>query len=314
MEMDGSVLWGRRKHAVAIADDFKRVFASVPGDGPMLQWVENLISMAQTSYALFNKEYESSSIHKSKTQHNPPATSVSTHDTDSNTLQPLQLKFYHAPPLVRLTQGVNGRLFAVNKGNEIIKSDLDPDMEDMFDLTNVSEDEIDKDHFLELDKPSPPVKCKKKSPTAPNSAVIGNHRNGTGNATGENNNWGLQSHKLFIDDDHYDGDGGINTGGIDSGGIDNGGIDSRGIGNSGINDGGIADGGIADSGIADGRIDDGGIADSGIDDGGIDDGGINNSGINDNGINDNGSDNGGIGTGQDDSGEINGSAAKSTPG
>ncbi|KAF9519594.1 hypothetical protein BS47DRAFT_1358176 [Hydnum rufescens UP504] len=309
-EMDGSVLWGCGKHAVTIADDFERVFASVPSDGPMLQWVQNLISMAQTSYALFNKEYESSSIHESKTQHNPPATSVSTHDTNSNTLQPLQSKFYHAPPLVRLTQGANGRLFVVNKGDEIIESDLDPDTEDMFDPTNVSKDEIDKDHFLELDKPSPPVK-----------PVIGNHRDGTGDATGENNNRGLQSQrpiktkrrviksKLFINDDHYDGNGGINTSGIDSGGIDNGGIDSRGIGNSGINDsgiadGGIADGGIADGGIADGRIDDGGIADGGIDDGRIDDGGID-----DSGIDDNGSDDGGIDTGQDDSGEINGSAA-----
>ncbi|KAF9514089.1 hypothetical protein BS47DRAFT_1392675 [Hydnum rufescens UP504] len=234
-------------------------------------------------------------------------------------------------------------------------------MEDMFDLTNVSEDEIDEDHFLELNKPSPPVKCKKKSPTAPNSAVIGNHCDGTGNATGENNNRGLQSQrplktkhqviksKLFIDDDHYDGNGGINAGGIDSSGIDNGGIDSRGIGNSGINDsgitdsgiadggiadggitdggitdGGITDGGITDGGIADGRIDDGGIANGGIDDGRIDDGridggGIDNSGIDDNGIDNNGidnngSDDGGIDTGQDDSGEINGSAAKSTPG
>ncbi|KAF9508612.1 hypothetical protein BS47DRAFT_1365860 [Hydnum rufescens UP504] len=280
MEMDGSVLWGCGKHAVAIADDFKRVFASVPSDGPMLQWVENLISMAQTSYALFNKEY----------------------------------KFYHAPPLVQLTQGANRRLFAVNKGNEIIESDLDPDMEDMFDLTNVSEDEINEDHFLELDKPSPPVKHEKKSPTAPNSAVIGNHCDGTGNATGENNNWGLQSQrplktkhwviksKLFINDDHYDGDSGINAGGINSSGIDNGGIDSRGIGNSGITDGGIADGGITDGGIADGRIDDGGITDGGINDGRIDDGGIDDSGIDDNGSND-----GGIDTGQDDSGEINGS-------
>ncbi|KAF9520744.1 hypothetical protein BS47DRAFT_1357159 [Hydnum rufescens UP504] len=316
MEMDGLVLWGCGKHAVAIADDFERVFASVPSDGPMLQWVENLISMAQTSYTLFNKEYESSSIHESETQHNPPATSVSTHDTDSNTLQPLQSKFYHTPPLVRLTQGANGRLFAVNKGDEIIESDLDPDTEDMFDPMNVSEDEINEDHFLELDKPSPPVKCKKKSPTAPNSAVIGNHRDGTGDATGENNNRGLQSQrpiktkcrviksKLFIDDDHYDGNGGINACGIDSSGIDNGGIDSRGIGNSGINDSGIADGGIAD-----GRIDDGGITDGGIDDGGIDDGGID-----DSGIDNNGSDDGGIDTGQDNSGEINGSAAKSTPG
>ncbi|KAF9505328.1 hypothetical protein BS47DRAFT_1368149 [Hydnum rufescens UP504] len=274
LEMDGSVLWGHGKHAVTIADDFERVFTSVPGDGPMLQWVENLISMAQTSYTLFNKEY-----------------------------------------------GVNRCLFAVNKGNEIIKSDLDPDTEDMFDPMNVSEDKIDEDHFLELNKPSPPVKRKKKSPTAPNSAVIGNHCDGTGDTTGENNNRGLQSQrplktkhqviksKLFIDDDHYDGDDGINASGIDSGGIDNGGIDSRGIGNSGINnggiaDGGIADGGIADSGIADDRIDNGGIANSGINDGRINDGGIDDSGIDDNGSN-----NGGIDTGQDNSGEINGSVA-----
>ncbi|KAF9508740.1 hypothetical protein BS47DRAFT_1365735 [Hydnum rufescens UP504] len=219
LEMDSSVLWGRRKHAIAIADDFERVFASVPGDGPMLQWVENLISMAQTSYALFNKEYESSSIHESETQHNPPATSVSTHDTNSNTLQPLQSKFYHAPPLVRLTQGANGRLFAVNKGDELSRATL-------LVRTTIGD-------------------CRVSDLSKTKHRVI--------------------KSKLFIDDDHYDGDGGINAGGIDSGGIDNGGIDSRGIGNSGIadggiTDGGIADGGIADGGIADGRIDDGGIA------------------------------------------------------
>jgi hypothetical protein len=44
--MDSSVLWGCGKHAIVIADDFKRVFAKIPDNGPMLKWVKNLTSMA----------------------------------------------------------------------------------------------------------------------------------------------------------------------------------------------------------------------------------------------------------------------------
>ncbi|KAF9512999.1 hypothetical protein BS47DRAFT_1393747 [Hydnum rufescens UP504] len=215
--MDGSVLWGHGKHAIAIANDFERVLARIPGDGPMLKWVENLISMAEAAYTLFKKQYESTGVLQSKTQHRLHTTSVSsTHDTNTNTFQPLQLKSDHVPPLVPLSQGVMGHLFAVDRDGEITESDSDLGME----------------HLGE--------------PDANSSAVIGDCHDNPSDAAHNNNNQILQSQQslkpkcqviksqLFIndDDDDYDHDGGINGGGIGGGGINSSGIDGSGINGS----------------------------------------------------------------------------------
>jgi hypothetical protein len=53
--MDGSVLWGRGAHALKIVDDFEAALNRLPGDGPLLNWVENLINMARSAYALFHR-------------------------------------------------------------------------------------------------------------------------------------------------------------------------------------------------------------------------------------------------------------------
>jgi hypothetical protein len=54
-QLDGSVLWGRGVNAVKIADDFDAALVQLPGDGPLLNWVENIISMALNAYSLFHR-------------------------------------------------------------------------------------------------------------------------------------------------------------------------------------------------------------------------------------------------------------------
>jgi hypothetical protein len=182
-QMDGSVLWGRGKHAVAIADDFDRVLSEIPGDGPMLQWIENLISMAQAAHVLFDNRIvrifsalefvfcnillqKSLDVTKNTAQHAPTDQAViETHDTNPYSLQPRsesksKPKRIHPHP--------------DDEADEILESDPDPDTEDMFDPANVPDSESDEDSILELDDTSLKT-TRLKSHTAKTSAATGGY-------------------------------------------------------------------------------------------------------------------------------------------
>jgi hypothetical protein len=178
----------------------------------------------------------------------------STHDTNSDTLQPLQSKSDHVPPLVPLTQGVKGCLFTIDRDGKIAESDSDLGMEHLVEPVHVSDHGADKDNgvneddFLALERPSSHTEHQTEPPTANSSAVIGDHHDNPSDAASNNNDQKLQSQQslkpkhqviksqLFIEDDDndYDHDGGISAGGISGSGIDGGGIDSSGINGGGV--------------------------------------------------------------------------------